>query len=61
MPVGMIQPAVQEHFSYRVVIIMVLLHCNSRPICYRPKIENPVSRLAENINVRIGIKELIRY
>jgi len=39
---------------------MVLLQYNSRPICYSPKTRNPISKLAENSNVRIGIKELIR-
>jgi hypothetical protein len=57
---GMLQPAVQTRSLYRIVITMVLLQYNSRPICYRPKIGNPISKLAENRNVIIGIKELIR-
>jgi hypothetical protein len=57
---GMLKPAVQTRSLYRIVIIMVLLHYNSRPICYRSKTGNSISKLAENRNVRIGIKELIR-
>jgi len=57
---GMLQSAVEKHSLYRIVIIMVLLQYNSRPICYRTKTGKPISKLAENINVGIGVKELIR-
>jgi hypothetical protein len=57
---GILQPAVQTQSLYRILIIMVLLHYSNLPVCYRPKIGNPISKLAVNRNVRIGIKEVIR-